>query len=118
VRPLLGFAILALVALALTAAPGGELTLKVALTVLTLAFFTAIGFFGYRLYRENRMTLDSLTQGQRGVLYGAVGLALLTFTATRRLFESGGAGVVVWLCLLALASYGAFWVWTRSRRYG
>ena len=37
--------------------------------------------------------------------------------ATDRLFNSGGAGVIVWFALLALASYGLFWVWTHYRRY-
>ena len=42
----------------------------------------------------------------------------LTFTATNRLFDEGGPGVLVWLALLALCPYGVFWVWTRYRRYG
>ncbi len=42
---------------------------------------------------------------------------MLTFTATNRLFDAGGAGVLVWFALLALASYGLFWAWTSYRRY-
>jgi hypothetical protein len=61
--------------------------------------------------------LDSLEQRERLVLYASIGLAFLTFTATNRLFDEGGAGVLVWLALLALCSYGVFWVWTRYRRY-
>ena len=110
-------AIVALVALALVLIPGGGNGLDVTLTVLSLAFFTAIALLGVRLYRQNRFTLDSLTDRQRLVLYGAVGLAFLTFTATERLFDVGGAGVLAWLALLGACSFGVFWVFTQSRQY-
>lgn len=111
------FGIIALLALAIVVLPGGGSALSVVLTLLTLAFFAAIALLGYRLFRENRMTLDALTQGQRLVLYGSVGLAFLTFTATRRLFDVGGVGYLVWFALLAACSYGVFWVYTQSRSY-
>jgi hypothetical protein len=112
------FAILALVALALVVLPGGAPLLNVVLTVLTIAFFVAIALFGVRLYRENRFRIDSLEPSSRLVLYSSIGAAFLTFTATRRLFDLGGVGVLVWLGLLAVCSYGIFWVYARSRRYG
>ena len=116
--PLWGkFAIIALVALAFTALPGGETTLNALLTVRTVAFFVAIGMLGVRLFRQNRTVLESLEDRQRLVLYGSVGLAFLTFTATNRLFNEGGLGLLVWLALLGLASYGVFWVWTQYRKY-
>jgi len=114
----LKFGVVALVALVLTVAPGGGPTLSVLLTLLTVAFFVAIGLFGFRLFREHRFTLNTLTDRQRLVLYGSVGLALLTFTATRRLFDYGGVGVLGWLVLLALCSFGGYWVLVRSRRIG
>lgn len=110
-------AIVALVALAIVVIPGGGNTLDVLLTVLTLAFFVAIGLFAVRMFRENRMTLDALSDRQRGVLYGSVGLAFLTFTATGRLFDLGGLGILGWLGLLGLCSYGVFWVYTQARQY-
>ena len=111
------FGLVALIALALVVLPGGGSALDVALTLLTIAFFAAIALLGYRLFREHRFELDSLEQNQRLVLYGSIGLAFLTFTATNRLFDEGGLGVLAWLLLLALASYGLFWVWTQYRRY-
>jgi uncharacterized protein involved in cysteine biosynthesis len=112
------FGVVALVALVLVVLPGGGSALDVALTLLTIAFFTAIAMLGYRLYREHRFELDSLEPRQRLVLYASVGLALLTVTATNRLFDEGGIGVLAWLALLALCSYGVFWVYTQYRRYG
>jgi len=112
------FGAVAVLALALMVLPGGGGALRVALSLLTIAFFAAIAMLGVRLYREHRFELDSLQGIERLVLYASIGLALLTFTATNRLFDRGGAGVLVWLALLALCSYGVFWVWTRYRRYG
>jgi hypothetical protein len=111
------FAIIALVALGFAALPGGGATLQVILTLLTVLFFAAIAFLGYRLYREYHFTLESLEDVERFVLYAAIGLAALTFVASGRLFEQGGIGVVAWLALLGIASYGVFWVFQRSRGY-
>ena len=106
-----------LVALAFTAAPGGESTLQVILAILSIGFFVAIALLGYRLYRENTFTLESLTDVQRAVLYASVGGAFLVFAAAERLFDWGGGGVVIWIALLGLCSYGIFWVWQSSRDY-
>ena len=110
------FAIIALIALAIVALPGGGPTLNVVLTVLSIAFFVMIALFGYRQYREQHFTLESMTDRQRLVLYGSVGLAFLTFTATPRLFGTG-VGVLVWLLLLGAASSGVMWVFVSYRRY-
>ena len=116
-RQAINFGILALVALAFTALPGGGSTLRVLLTLLGIVFFAAIALLGYRLYREHRFTLDSLADRERLVLYACVGLAFLTFVGTARLWDVGGGGVVIWLALLGLASYGVYWVFQRSRDY-
>ena len=50
------------------------------------------------------------------MLYGSIGLAILTFAASSRLLN-GGAVILVWLALLGLASYGVFWVFQRYRSY-
>ena len=111
------FAIIAVVALAVVALPGGGGAADVAVTLISVAFFSAIGIFGYRLYREHHFTLDSLAPRERLVLYGSIGLAFLTFTASRVLFDEGGVGALAWIALLGLASFGVFWVWQSSRSY-
>jgi TRAP-type C4-dicarboxylate transport system permease small subunit len=117
VNTALKFGVVALVALALTLLPGGDSALDVALTLLTILFFGAIAWFGYTLYTRNRETIWELSDRQRLVLYASVGLAFLTFTATNRLFDEGGLGVLAWLALLGVCSYGVFWVWTQYRAY-
>jgi hypothetical protein len=111
------FGVIALIALAIVVLPGGGNALDVVLTLLTIAFFTAIALLVYRLFRQYRIELESLDATLRLALYGSLGLVLLVLTATDRLFEAGGGGVLLWFALLALASYGIFWVWTRYRRY-
>ena len=112
------FAIVALIALFFTALPGGGGALDVVLAMLSIVFFTVIAVFGYRLYRQHRFELDSLSERQRLILYSSVGLAFLTFCATSRMFGAGGAGAVAWLALLGICSYGLYWVWTQYRSYG
>jgi hypothetical protein len=111
------FGVVMVIALALTVLPGGGAALDVVLTLLTIAFFAAIAFLVFRLHRQYRLELETLDSSLRLGLYGSLALAVLTFTATDRLFDVGGAGVLLWFALLAAASYGIFWVWTRYRRY-
>jgi hypothetical protein len=117
VRHVRNFGIIALIALAFVAIPGGDPTLRVIMTLLSIAFFAAIALLGYRMYHQHKFTLDSLSDRQRLVLYGSVGLAFLNFTATSRLFDQGGLGVMVWLLLLGLCSYGVMWVYISYNRY-
>jgi hypothetical protein len=35
-----------------------------------------------------------------------------------RLFDVGGAGVLLWLAILGLCSYGIYWVWRHASQYG
>jgi len=111
------FGLIALIALVFVVLPGGGNALDVVLTVLTVAFFAAIALLVARMYRQYRLDIESLDTSIRLALYGSLAIAVLTFTGTDRLFNAGGGGVLVWFALLAVASYGLFWAWTRYRRY-
>lgn len=117
VRVGLEFLAVLLVALLFTVVPGGGSTLNVLVAILSVGFFVAIALLGYRLYREHSFTLESLTDLHRGVLYSAVGGAFLVFAAAERMFDWGGGGILIWVALLGLCSYGVFWVWMSSRDY-
>ena len=112
------FGVIALIALVFALLPGGGSALDVVLTAITIAFLAAIAYLGYRLFRQYRFELESLPERQRLVLYASLGLALVTFTATNRMFDTGGVGVLAWFALLGAASYGLYWVWTQYRSYG
>ena len=117
VRIGLEFLLVLVIALLFTVAPGGGSTLNVLVAILSIGFFVAIALLGYRLYRENSFTLESLSDLQRGVLYSSIGGAFLVFAAAERMFGWGGGGGVIWIALLGLCSYGIFWVWMNSRDY-
>jgi hypothetical protein len=112
------FAIVVLIALAFTVLPRGGDTLSVLGTLLGIAFIVGITFWGYQLYRQYRFELDSLPERQRLVLYSSVGLGAFTLCATNRLIDGGGLGILAWLALLGLSSFGVYWVWTQYRSYG
>lgn len=68
------------------------------------------------LYRRFRGEIFSLGDTWRFALYAAVGIAIVTFAASRRLFETG-AGAVLWFGLIGGASYTLYLVWQRHRSY-
>ena len=107
-----------LVALVIVVLPGGGNALEVLLTLLSIAFLAAIAFLGYRLYRQYSFDIETLEPNVRLTLYASIGLAVITFVGTNRLFDAGGLGVLLWFALLALCSYGLYWTWTRYRSYG
>jgi uncharacterized protein involved in cysteine biosynthesis len=109
--------VVALIALVLVVLPGGGNALDVVLVLLSVVFLAAIAFLGYRLYSQYRLDIDTLEPNTRLALYGSIGLAILTVVATDRLFDVGGAGIVAWFALLALCSYGIYWVWVQYRSY-
>src|SRR5688572_16048400 len=70
--------IIALLALAVTVVPGGGDAAETILVAISMAFFAAIAFVLARFYREQEMTLMTLSDGRKALLFGAVGaIALL-----------------------------------------
>jgi hypothetical protein len=109
-------ALIALVALAVAAIPGGSATAQLLLAIMSLGFLAAIGFLGYRLYMENRFTLWSMSDQHRALLYGGVTVAAGTLIATDRLFNSG-LGTILWFSLLGGSLFAVYHAWVESRRY-
>ena len=109
--------VVALIALVLVVLPGGGNALDVVLALLSIVFLAAIALLAYRLYGQYRLDIDTLEPNTRLALYSSIGLAILTVVATDRLFDVGGAGIVAWFALLALCSYGIYWVWVQYRSY-
>ena len=108
--------IIALVALAVAAIPGGSDTAQLILAILSLGFLAALGFLGYRLYMENKFTLWSMSDQHRALLYGGIAVAAATLIATDRLVNSG-LGTILWFCLLGGSVFAVYTAWVESRRY-
>ena|SRR5947209_19000172 len=109
-------AIIAAVAALVVLVPGGGTGAHVALQAASLIFLAVIGWFGMVMYRQNRVALYSLGDRRRAILYLAVGVAVLTLTATARLWATG-AGSVAWLLLMGAAIYAVVGVLLSARRY-
>jgi hypothetical protein len=109
-------AIVMLLALVVAFAPAGGNAAEVVMTLITMAFLTAIAWTLYILSRQNQLTLATLTDARRAILYGAFGLIALLIAGSDELFSTGG-GSVAWILLLA-ASVAAIWrIWMEANTY-
>jgi hypothetical protein len=84
--------------------------------VIYLSFLAMFAWILVRLYREHRIAIYALGTRDRTVLYSAIGVAILTLTATSRLWNSP-AGSIAWIVLLAACIYALVGVYRASRQY-
>lgn len=92
------------IAAAVNFTPGGGTTADVVGALLSIAITVAFVLIGARVYRENRVAIFSLGDQHRGLLYGALGVAVFAMAASTRLWASG-PGTLLWVSLIAGASY-------------
>jgi hypothetical protein len=116
-KHLRNIAIVVVLAVAFWKIPGGDRAGSTVANVLSLIFVGGLLFLGYRLYMENRDTIFGLEERQRGVLYAGAALIAITLVATRRMWDAGGLGAVVWLMLIGAGAYALFGVWRAYREY-
>jgi hypothetical protein len=116
-RSVRNIAIIALIAVLVAFLPGGGQAAEAAVTVLVLAFLATLGFAARQIYRDNRLTYDTLPDDQRAILLGSVGVIVLMIAGADEMLGGGGLGAVLWVTLLACAVLAIIGVWTRSRAY-
>ena len=97
--------------------PGGDTASLAISNLLGLIFIGGMLFFGYRFYMENRETIFGLGERPRGILYASIALAAITLIATRRMWDAGGIGAILWLAFISLAIWGLYSVWRLYREY-
>jgi hypothetical protein len=116
VRALRDIAIIMLLALAVAFVPGGGNAAEAVLTALTMGFLAAIAWMLFTIGRRSQLTLATLSDGRRAILYGALGLIALLIAGSHELFSTG-AGTLAWILLLA-ASIAAIWrIWLEANSY-
>jgi hypothetical protein len=116
VRTLRDVAIIMALALAVAFAPNGGNVAEAILTAITMGFLAALAWMVFVLGRQNQLTLATLTDARRAILYAALGVLALLIAGSDELFSTGG-GTLLWIALLA-ASVAAIWrVWIDANSY-
>jgi hypothetical protein len=115
-KNLRNIAIIVAIAAAVYFLPGGGHVASTFEAALWVAFGVGIAYLGLRMYREHRLTLHSLGDRHRALLYGAVALAVFIFAARSRMWETG-SGELLWFVLLGCVVYALLEVFRHSRSY-
>jgi hypothetical protein len=109
-------AIIAGLAAAIDFLPGGGNAAAAVLAALMMIFLAAIAWLVYRLYREQQLTLATLSDARKAGLFGAVGgIALLVVAYDD--FSSWTGGVLLWIALMAACVGVIFLIWREATTY-
>jgi hypothetical protein len=115
-QTLRNIAIIAALAAGIDFLPGGGAAAAMVLSALMMIFLAAIAWLVYRVYREQQLTLVTLTDARKAGLFGAVGgIALLVVAYDD--FRSWTGGVLLWIALLAGCLGGIFLIWRSATTY-
>ena len=115
-RILRNIAIIALLAVPVAFLPGGGEAARAVITALTMAFLATMALFARQLYRQDQLTVDTLPDGQRAVLFGALGVITLMIAGADEMLSTGG-GTVLWIVLLAGSALAIYRVWAEAHSY-
>jgi hypothetical protein len=81
-----------------------------------IAFFIAIAFFIYLVWRERREDIATWSGRSQTVFYGGA-LLIVADLATYFLLGASGPDALAFLLVLLLAGFSMFRVWRDERRY-
>jgi hypothetical protein len=109
-------AIIMVAAFVVAVVPGGDAAAQTVLAAISMAFLAAIAWFVYRLYTEREMTLMTLSDTRRGVLYSAVGVIALLIVGYEE-FQGWSGGIAVWIVLMLAAVGAIFLIWREATTY-
>ena len=110
-----GFAIIALIALVIVAL-SLEQTLVTVSALLRIAFFLAVAFFLFLLWRERRSDIEGWSDRGRRVFYGAVALAVVALGFAFAIGASGPDAFAL-IVVLAACAWAIFRVWRSEHDY-
>jgi hypothetical protein len=111
--------------------PGGGRAANTFEAALWVAFGLGFGLLGLRWYRENHIALFGLGDRHRGLLYGALALAVFLWAVRSRLWYAlqvhgaelaqvhrwGGLGEALWFALAGAVVYSLLAVYRHWRAY-
>jgi len=85
--------------------------------ILQIAFFLAIAFFLFLVWRERRGDLEAWSEWNRRLFYGAIVLAVVDIGLAIGLGFPAGIGAFAFVVVLIACAYVVFRVWRLERRY-
>ncbi len=112
VRGLLGVAVVSAVIVALSL----EQSLVTASALLRIAFFLAVAFFLFLLWRERRSDIEVWPDRAQRVFYAAIGLAVVDVGVYLGVGANGGESIA-FLVVLAACAYALVRTWREQHRY-
>lgn len=112
-KALRNVAIIVLLALILTVLPAGDNITDGLLVALSLILLGAVALLLVRFWQTSSLTRDTMTDRQRGLVYGALGAIALMIAGTDELFDTG-AGTVAWLVILGVSGWIIFNTWREA----
>ncbi|MBA2384525.1 MAG: hypothetical protein H0V68_07680 [Actinobacteria bacterium] len=86
--------------------------------LLRIAFFLAIAFFLFLLWRERRSDIETWSDLGQKVFYGAIVLAVVDVGAFIGLSPSGGPDALAFFLVLGACVYAVVRTWREEHRYG
>ena len=112
------FAILLLIAIGIWALQLQTAVISL-LLIARIAFFLAIAFFLFLLWRERRGEISMWPASSQAIFYGAVGLAVANIgAAILAPYPQGGLEMLVFIFVLVACGYSLWRVWRREHTYG
>jgi peptidoglycan/LPS O-acetylase OafA/YrhL len=112
-RNVRNLAIIMVLALGVAFVPAGGNAVDAIFAAITMGFLAGML---YTLSRENQLTLATLTDSRRAILYGGLGMLALLVAGAHKLFSTGG-GTVLWILLCVGSVFAIYRVWTEANTY-
>jgi hypothetical protein len=114
VRVLRNIAIFMLLALVLALMPSGGNVAQALIITLVLIMYGAMAALAVRAWRENALARDSMTDRQRGLIYGSLGAIALMIAGADELFGTG-PGTIVWIAVMVGSIWLIFNTWREAK---
>jgi len=112
-----GFLIIALIAVVLVALQL-EATVGALLLLARIAFFLAIAYFVFLVWRDRRQEIAMWSARSRGVFYGSAGLMVANVAARFFVPVGNGWNLIVFLVVFVFAGFAMWRVWRDEHTYG